>query len=280
MRIDTTRTLAVARLDLGEVLRSRWLIFCLALYAVLAALFLLVGLRESTVLGYTGLGRTLLSMSHALVLLLPLLALSATAQVVNRAKDDGTLELVFSHPVTREEYFCGVTIVRLGVLIVPFAALMLLVALIGWLGLGSPVAWGLLGRSVLVCTALIWAFTGCGLAVSTFVRNQAKAVMVQLGIWVVAVALLDFFLIGAMLQWRLNPRSVFILAALNPVEAGRLALLSSAEQSLSTLGPVGFYLAHRVGGQTLLLLGCLWPIVLGAGAWGTALGRFRKQDLT
>ncbi len=80
-----------------------------------------------------------------------------------------------------------------------------------------------------MCSALIWAFTGGGLAVSTFVRNQAKAVMILLGIWVASVALLDFLLIGVMLQWRLNPQSVFLLAALNPVEASRLALLSSAE---------------------------------------------------
>ncbi|MBK8166622.1 MAG: ABC transporter permease [bacterium] len=216
MRIDRARTLALARLDLGDVLRSRWLVFCLLLYGALAVLFLLVGLRESTVLGFTGLGRVLLSMSHALVLLLPLLSLSATAQVINRAQDDGTLELVFSHPVTRDEYFLGVTFVRYGVLLVPFVALMALVALIGWLGLGSAPAWGFLGRGLVVCSALIWAFTGGGLAVSTFVRNQAKAVMILLGIWVASVALLDFLLIGVMLQWRLNPQSVFVLAALNP----------------------------------------------------------------
>ncbi len=148
MRIDRARTLALARLDLGDVLRSRWLVFCLLLYGALAVLFLLVGLRESTVLGFTGLGRVLLSMSHALVLLLPLLSLSATAQVINRAQDDGTLELVFSHPVTRDEYFLGVTFVRYGVLLVPFVALMALVALIGWLGLGSAPAWGFLGRGL------------------------------------------------------------------------------------------------------------------------------------
>jgi ABC-type transport system involved in multi-copper enzyme maturation permease subunit len=280
MRIDGTRTLALARLDLGEVLRSRWLIFCLALYAVLAVLFLLVGLRESTVLGFTGMGRVLLSMSHALVLLLPLLSLSATAQVINRAQDDGTLELLFSHPITRSEYFLGVTAVRFGVLLVPFVALMVLVTLIGWIGLGSGISWGFLGRSLLVCSALIWAFTGCGLAVSTFVRNQAKAVMILLGIWVTSVALLDFLLIGVMLQWRLNPQSVFLLAALNPVESGRLALLSAAEPTLTVLGPVGFYLAHRVGAAALLAVGVLWPALLGTFGWWLALRRFRRQDLT
>ena len=45
--------------------------------------------------------------------------------------------------------------------------------------------------------------------------------------WVVGVALLDFGLIGAMLTWKLEPRLVFLIAAANPVEAARLALLSA-----------------------------------------------------
>ena len=94
------------------------------------------------------------------------------------------------------------------------------------------------------------------------------------------MALLDFLLIGVMLQWRLNPQSVFVLAALNPVEASRLALLSSAEPTLSVLGPVGFYLTHRVGSASLLLLGVLWPAALGTAGWWLALRRFRRQDLT
>ena len=47
----------VARLDLAEVLRSRWLVFCLVVHTLLAAVFVLVGLRESGVIGFTGMGR-------------------------------------------------------------------------------------------------------------------------------------------------------------------------------------------------------------------------------
>ena len=68
---------AVARLDLAEVLRSRWLVFCAVVYALLAGGFVLVGMNESTLMGFTGMGRVLLSFSHALLLLLPLLALTA-----------------------------------------------------------------------------------------------------------------------------------------------------------------------------------------------------------
>ena len=76
--------LAMVRLELAEVLRSRWLLFCCGVYALLAAMFVLVGLRESSVFGFTGMGRVLLGFCHALVLVLPLLGLSATGQVVNR----------------------------------------------------------------------------------------------------------------------------------------------------------------------------------------------------
>ena len=76
--------LAVVRLDLAEVLRSRWLLFCGGLYAILACSFMLIGMRESSILGFTGMGRVLTSFCHALLLVLPLLALTGTGQVVVR----------------------------------------------------------------------------------------------------------------------------------------------------------------------------------------------------
>lgn len=279
MAIDWQRTVALARLDLAEVTRSRWLTFCVGLYAVLAALFVLIGLRESTVLGFTGIGRVLLSLSHALVLLLPLLALTATGQVVNRAQDDGTLELLFSQPLSRSEYFAGITGVRYALLLLPLVALMVIVALLGRVLFGSAIPWSFLARSLAACAGLLWAYTGLGLAVSVFVRNQAKAVMLLLAIWVAGVVLLDFALIGLMLQWRLNAPSVFVLAALNPVEAARLALLSAAEPSLSILGPVGFFLANRLGAGWLLIAGVGWPLLVGLAAWSLARERFIREDL-
>ena len=57
---------AVTRLDLGEVLRSRWLPFCVGIYALLGIIFVFVGMRESSVLGFTGMGRVLFSLCHVL----------------------------------------------------------------------------------------------------------------------------------------------------------------------------------------------------------------------
>ncbi|MHB1557511.1 MAG: ABC transporter permease [Isosphaeraceae bacterium] len=273
------RMAAIARLDLAEVLRSRWLAFCSVLYAALGALFILVGLRESNVLGFTGMGRVLLSLCNVLVLILPLLALAASGQVVNRSREDGTLELLFSLPVTRGEYFGAVSVVRFLALLVPLLVVMPGLGVLGRVAFGQPIPWEFLGRSLAISASLLWGFVGIGLIITVLVGNQAKALMYLLLAWVTGVALLDFGLVGLMLQWRLNPESVFILACLNPVQCARMALLSAADPSLGTLGPVGFYLANRVGVNLLFLLGVAWPALLGSLAWAVGWRSFRRGDL-
>lgn len=268
---------AVARLDLGEVLRSRWLLMCVLLYAVLGGVFVLVGLRESSVLGFTGLGRVLFSLCHALVLLLPLLALLGTVQTVNRARDDGSLEVYLSHPIGRGAFLAGVTGVRLAALALPLALVMAAVALVGRAG-GQAIPWLFLVRALAVCIALLGAYVGVGVATSVLVRNPARAMTIVFLIWITSVTLLDFAGIALLLQWRVSPQAVFALAVLNPVQSARLALLSSAEPTLAALGPVGFYLANRLGAGALYALGLAWPALVGVAAWLTAWNAFRRGD--
>jgi ABC-type transport system involved in multi-copper enzyme maturation permease subunit len=268
-----------AELDLAEVLRSRWLYFCFGLYAVLAAVFVFVGMRESSVLGFTGMGRALFSLCHALVLLLPLLALVATGQSVGQARDEGSLELLLGQPLGRLGWFAGLTLVRVLVLLLPLVLLFLGLALLGRVAFAEAVSWSFLLTSMAVCASLVWAFIGLGLLIAVAVRSQARAMIAVLLAWALAVALMDFGLIGLMLQWQINPQGVFVLAAANPVQAARLALLSGAEPELSVFGPVGFHLANRVGSAGLLALGVVWPALLGTAFWVVAYRRFRSADL-
>lgn len=269
----------VARLDFAEVLRSRWLVFCLVVHAILAGMFVLVGLRESGVIGFTGMGRALMSWSHALLFVLPLLALSATGQVVNSARDDGSLELLLSNPVSRSSFFFGTSLVRVLALVVPLLVAMPAMALFGAIAFEQDLPWDFLLRCMAVSTALLLCFVALGLCVSTLVRNQAKALMLTILIWAAGVAFIDFGLVGLMLQWDLPPSAVFALAMLNPVECARLALLSAAQPELSTFGPVGFFIANKVGSNGLLLLGIAWPLLLGITAWVWSLAAFRRRDL-
>lgn len=273
-----TEVQASLRLDLAEVLRSRWMVFCGVVYAALAAILVLVGLRESTLLGFTGTGRVLMAFSQALTLVLPLLALTATGQVVGRARDEGTLELLLAQPIRRSAWITGVTITRFGVLFVPLAVLMAILGVIAEVS-GQSVPWPFVWRVLGVSAALIWTFVGIGMALSVYVRNQARAIAYVVLVWALAVALLDFGLVALMLRWRIDAEAVFTLAALNPVQDARLALLSGLDADLGTLGPVGVYLSTRLGQEVLFALGLLWPVALGTIAWLAALIGFRKNDV-
>lgn len=275
----TSGLTAVARLELAELLRSRWLVFCGGVYAALLGIFTLVGLNESTVMGFTGVGRVLLSFIHLLVLVLPLLALTATGQVVGQARDEGALEFLLTLPISRRAYLGAVTLVRYLALLGPLLLLMLAMAFIGGVVLRQGVDGRFVGRVIALSASLTWAFVGIGLFISVHVRQQAKAMVSLLLAWVLAVVLLDFALVGMMLAWRLNAGAVFVLAALNPVQCARMALLVTADPDLAVLGPVGFFLATRIGATGLLALGLAWPTLVGTFAWIFAARRFCRADV-
>jgi len=270
---------AVARLDFAEVLRSRWLVFCFGVYALVAGVFTVVGLRESTVIGFTGMGHVLLSFIHVLLLILPLLALTATAQAIGRARDDGALELLLAQPISRTSYFGAIAVVRYLVLLVPLVVLVGVMAAATAVVFGQDIPWSFVARTLVLSATLLWAFVGLGLLVAAFVRDPAKATVWALLLWALGVALLDFGLIALMLAWHLNVRVVFLLAALNPVESARVALLSAVEPDLAVLGPVGFFLSTRVGPRALFAIGAAWPAVLGSVVFALALRRFRRADV-
>jgi ABC-type transport system involved in multi-copper enzyme maturation permease subunit len=277
--IGSSASRAIARLEWSELRRSRWLTFCAGLYALLASLLVAVGFRESDIVGFTGMSRVLASLSHALVILVPLLALAGTALSVNRARDSGALEVLLSQPVSRDAYFAAVTVVRTAALVAPIVLLLPAIAIAARLGLDQSVPWLFLGETLAVSASLTWAFTGIGLAISTGVRESSRALVYALAVWAGGVTLLDFVLIGAMLQWRVPPEAVFAVAAANPVETARLALLAGADPSLATLGPVGVFFAERLGQGWLFVSGAAWPAVVGTSAWLFARRRFRRGEV-
>ena len=187
--------------------------------------------------------------------------------------------MLFSHPFSRTGYYVAVSLVRYLVLLLPLATLVLALGLYARVALVEPLPWGFVVRVVAVSAALLWAFVGVGLLISTAVRGLTRAQTYILLAYGASIALLDFALVGMMLQWRLRPEGVFVLAALNPVEAARMALLSSADPELSVLGPVGFFLATRLGPRRLLVLGVAWPFLVGTVAWLAGFWRFRRDDL-
>ena len=114
---------------------------------------------------------------------------------------------------------------------------------------------------------------------SSAARSTERATVYALVAWLGVSVLHDFGLIGLLLRWHLSPPVVFALAALNPVESSRIAILSGVDPELSVLGPVGFWLANTLGARWALFLGVGWPVAVGALALLVARRNLRRCDL-
>jgi ABC-2 type transport system permease protein len=274
-----TGYVAFLRLELSDAMRSKWLAFSCALYAILAGAFVYFGLSESTVLGFTGLSRVLLNLTSALIILFPLVVLTGTHAAVVRARTSGFCELMLTQPVKRSTWFLALLSSRLLVLVGPLVFFLLL-ALCGALFLeAEPGLLGVATQSLFTCASLVFAFVGLGLLISALAKTTERAMVLSLLTFVFSAALHDVLLITALLKTALPPQVVFGLAALNPTEAARVSILSSVDPELSALGPVGFWLANSLGPKLALALGIGWPAVLGAACTALAAQHFKRADL-
>lgn len=266
------------RLEMAEAFRSRWVAFTGAVYLATFGAFVWLGLRESTVLGFTGVSRVVLNMSNALVLTLPLVGLVATNQSVVRARSNGFFELMLAQPCSRIEWLDAAVLSRLVVLVAPVA-----VMLVGSLAFraadGDSLLPILVARTLTVAVALSWAFVGLGFLISTVARTAERATVLAMLAWLFGSMLHDFAIIGVLLEWNLPPSMVFGLAASNPVEASRIAILSAIDPELSVLGPVGFWLANALGPHLAFAIGVGWPLALGTLALLATRRVLVKTDL-
>lgn len=269
------------RLELSEAMRSRWLAFTAVVYGLVFSGFVWFGMRESRVLGFTGLSRVVLNVANAVVLAVPLVALVATSQTIVRARQSGFFELMLTQPVRRSDWLASVVASRFLVVVGPLVVLLLAALVAGRFSGGGDDAMlaPVVARSLLVTTALGWAFLGIGFWISAHAKTAERAMVMALVAWLFAAALHDFALVGVLLRFRLAPAVVFGLAAANPVEAARIAILGGVDPDLSVLGPVGFWLANKLGAGPSLAIGAGWPALLGTFAMWRAHRRLATTDL-
>jgi ABC-type transport system involved in multi-copper enzyme maturation permease subunit len=265
---------------MADALRSRWAVTIASIYVLLFAAFVWLGLRENTVLGFTGLSRVILNLANAVTLAVPLVALIATSQCIVRARQSGFFELILSQPIRRQDWFASAVASRFTVVVGPLAVLCVAALAVGtFIDPTDQQLLPIVLRCLGTTAALAWAFTGIGLWISSATRSPERATVLALAAWLIASALHDFALVGVLLQLKLSPAAVFALAALNPAESTRIAILSGVDPDLSALGPVGFWLSNALGPRIAMLVGIGWPALLGTWAVWRASVRLAKSDL-
>ncbi len=270
--------IALLRLETAGVVRARWLTASFVMTVAAVGFFFALASRESAIVAFTGFERVVTGFGSAALLLLPLLAILATSQAIVQARAQGVLEWYLSHPVSRPGCFWAIFLPRLAAVAGP---VVLAVALIGLASaaLGQAVSVALLARLVAVLVGQAVCFAALGFWVGVGASTPESALLRGLGLWITSAALLDFALIGAMLRWNIPVSTVFALSAINPVQAGRLGLLSGADPELGVLGPVGTWISTTLGSGGTLTYALAWPMLVGAVALFAARRQFLRGDL-
>jgi Cu-processing system permease protein len=214
------KTLKIARYQLQDVLRSRWIVFYGVFFLILTdALFRFGGAGE----------RVLLSLMNVVLIAVPLVATVLGAMYVYGSRE--FTELLLSQPVRRRSLFAGL-----------FLGLAVPMSLAFVLGVGLPFAYHgafvggeigavalLLGTGVL----LTWVFSALAFLVAVKNEDRIKGLGIALAVWVFFTIVFDGIVLLIIHLFSAYPleQPVIALSLLNPVDVGRILLTLNFEIS-------------------------------------------------
>ncbi len=268
-RFDRSIVATIARKELRDAVHDRWFWFYAAGFAALAGILANLALPGATVAGYGAFGRSASSLVALVQLIVPLMGLTLGAQALAGQQERGTIRFLMAHPVSRTEVYLGT---YLGLVLALFATV---AAGFGAAGLVTGLRGGAadaaaFSRIAVLSSVLAATMLALGLLVSAYTRRTTVAMGAALFVWLGLVFLGDLGIMGAAVATRLPVSVLFFSALLNPIEAFRLATLTSFQGSLDVLGPAGTYAVDRFGeGIDPLLFGVLglWIVVPAGVAW-------------
>jgi Cu-processing system permease protein len=259
-------TIKVARYEIRDVLRSRWLLgYTLFLALITDALLRFGGAGE----------RALLSMVNVVLFVVPLVTLVFTTVYLYNARE--FIELMLAQPLRRKQLFGGV-----------FAGLAapLSVALV--VGVTAPAALHM--RDNPVDQGTLAALLGCGVLLTCVFTaiaflivakrdDRMKGLGIAIGLWLLFAVLYDglvLLLVSIFADYPLE-RPLLGLMAANPVDLARVVLLLRFDAA-ALLGYTGAVMKQFFGGTagTFIAAGVLavWAVI------PTALGlrAFERKD--
>lgn len=271
--------LIIARKEIQEGLRNRWVI---AVTLLLASLALTLSFLGSAPTGNVGAGRldiVIVSLASLTIFLVPLIALLLSHDAIVGELERGTLLLLLSYPVARSQIVFGKFLAH--ILILSFATLLgygaaglaLVVA-------GTPTtadSWTAFGAMIGSSILLGSVFTAIGYLVSATVSQRSTAGGIALGVWLFFVIIYDMGLLGAIVSTKgvgFSPGLLSMLLMANPTDAYRLLNLGS-ETAGSVSALSGLAAGSKLSPTVLMASLALWVAV----PLSLAMLRFSRREL-
>lgn len=244
--------ISIAHRELRDAVRSRWFTLYTLAFAVLGLAVSYVSASGSGGSGLAGFGRTTAGLVNIILLVVPLMALTAGAGSVASDRERGMLSYVFAQPVSRTEVLLGKYAGLAGALLACLClGLGACAVILAWKGVAaSPASIACLSG---LSFALALGMLSLGLLISTLARKASVAVGTAIFVWLTLVFVSDLALMTGAMALRLRIEELFALSLLNPLQVFKMWTLHAADATLDVLGPAGLYATEEYGQRLHLI---------------------------
>ncbi len=261
----------IARKELSDSLRNRWLMAISLVFATLALGIAWFGAAASGQVGYASTPATIASLASLGIFLIPLIALLLAYDAIVGEEEGGTLLLLLTYPLSRSQLLLGkflghgltlalATVIGFGVTGVAIAVLVEDVAIASL----AAAMLRFIGSTVL----LGWGFIALAYVISVRVSEKPIAAGLALAIWFFFVLIFDLMLLGTLVasEGQFSAELLPWLLMLNPTDIYRLLNIVAFGDSAQLSGVLSLGADLPVGVAGLWIGLVLWFAVPLAGA--------------
>ena len=259
--------------EVRDSLRNRWVV---AAALLLAALALSLGFLGSTPTGTVKvdpLTVTVVSLSSLSIFLIPLIAMLLAYDALIGEIERGTMALLLSYPVSRNQILAGKFIGHLIILTMATTAGYGLAGIALQLAHGGidVTAWKPFLSLIAASVILGAAFLALGYLISAKVKERGTAAGIAIGVWLFFVVIFDMALLGVLVAdtgQTLTAPVVESILLFIPTDIYRLLNLTGYENTAMYAGMAGLSEQLSLSMPVLLAAQLLWVAVpLALAAW-------------
>ncbi|WP_449284517.1 ABC transporter permease [Marinobacter sp. PE14] len=261
----------IARKELSDSLRNRWLMAISLVFATLALGIAWFGAAASGQVGYASTPATIASLASLGIFLIPLIALLLAYDAIVGEEEGGTLLLLMTYPISRSQLLLGkflghgltlalATLIGFGVAGVAIALLVEDVAIVSL----ATAMFRFIASTVL----LGWGFIALAYVISVRVSEKPIAAGLALAIWFFFVLIFDLMLLGTLVasEGQFSAELLPWLLMLNPTDIYRLLNIVAFGDSAQLSGVLSLGADLPIGAAGLWAGLVLWFVIPLAGA--------------
>lgn len=271
----------VARKEFRDDFRNRWTLVITFLFATLGLGVAYFGGATAGRVGFTSFDTTVASLTTLAALVIPLISLLIAYDTIVGERDGGTLALLLSYPLSRQQLATGKFLGHSAALLVAtFVGFGVAVAGIQILTpqARTLAAWEHIGLFAASASLLGASFVGMACLISVVTRDKSRAAGVALLTWFMSVMLFDLLLLVVLVVSGGNAieRNVYpILLLLNPIDVFRLVNLSALNARAGSDALMSMTAVHVYSPFVLYVAMLVWSLL----PFMLALVIFRRQEV-